>query len=777
MLSERVNRIALSPTLRITARALQMRAQGVDVVDFSVGEPDFPTPEAVRKAAKAALDAGFTKYTANDGIPDLKAAICEKLEHENNLRYSPDEILVSPGAKNDLFNLALALFEPGDDVLIPRPCWVSYPDQVRLAGANPVTLPTREEDDFRLQAKDLAASITPNTKALILNYPCNPTGAVYSREDLEAIAEVCVREQIWVIADEIYEKLLYDGRRFVSIGSLNEKIKKLTVVINGFSKAFAMTGWRLGYMAGPKEVVSACAKIQSHNTSNATSFVQKAAVEALRSCSMEVERMRQEFERRRNGIVYRLNAIPGVSCVSPPGAFYVLPNVGRYLKMAYQGAPIRNTYGLAYYLLKEAAVAVVPGEAFMAEEHLRLSFATSMDRIEEGMRRIDRALRNLEEPVLTRPTALNNVVTKVQEYVQARPAGGMEQRNELAAFAEANLPADEYFEWNAAIGGAVVQLRTNSPHLADFYQENFFPAPLESEVDPHAVVYAVKDAPGREPSALLSVETGTAFQFNTAFYGQTRSLALALASEAAARATGSLLAHCAALDAGGRGALVWGTPGTGRTSVLAAALRASGVRLVASDAAMIRFTAGGPVADLAERKLYLKASWVRHLPEVEKLLFRSKTENMVTSRDQCRVEYCQTEDQCPLDRGGAFCPMASPRGRILVDPYWLGGATRHVRRTAPVLCALVVRDPALPATKEMEPREALRMLSEGLLPGSRGTGASLLNPHLEGTWDMTRADRVRGQHERLFAATRVILINNAGGSPEAAADRLLHALA
>ena len=205
MLSERANRITLSPTLRINARATQMRAQGIDVVDFSVGEPDFPTPEAVKRAAKAALDANFTKYTANDGIPELRQAICEKLERENNLRYSPDEVIVSSGAKNSLFNVAMALYEEGDDILIPAPYWVSYPDQVKLAGANPVYVPTREEDGFRLQARDLAAAITPNTKALILNFPCNPTGATYTREQLEEIAEVCVREQIWVVADEIYE--------------------------------------------------------------------------------------------------------------------------------------------------------------------------------------------------------------------------------------------------------------------------------------------------------------------------------------------------------------------------------------------------------------------------------------------------------------------------------------------------------------------------------------------------------------------------------------------
>jgi aspartate/methionine/tyrosine aminotransferase len=773
MLSERANRIALSPTLRITARALQMRAQGIDVVDFSVGEPDFPTPEPVKRAVKAAVDADFTKYTANDGIPELKAAIREKLLRENGLDYAADEIIVSPGAKNNLFDVAMALFGPGDDVLVPSPCWVSYPDQVRLAGANPVFIPTREEDGFRLRAEDLAAAVTPNTKALLLNYPCNPTGAVYSEEDLGAIAEVCIREQLWVIADEIYEKLLYDGRRFTSIASLSEKVKKLTVVVNGFSKAFSMTGWRLGYAAGPKEVIAACAKIQSHNTSNATSFVQKAAVAALTACSMDVERMRQEFERRRNFLVYKLQALPGVSCVSPAGAFYALPNVRAYLDREFQGAPIRNTYGLAYYLLKEAAVAVVPGEAFMADEHMRLSFATSMPRLEEGMRRIEGALAKLEPPRRLRPKALNNVTTKVRDYARTLAVPGLEARNELLAAAESNLPADSYFEWNASIAGVVVQLRTNSPHLADFYQENFYPAPLEGDLEPHALIYGVKDIPGREPQAHLSLDTATGFLFNTAFYGQARSLALALASDSAARSSGGLLGHCAALDREGRGLLVWGAPGTGRTAMLAEAIRREGVRLVSSDAVYVRFAGAGPVADLVERKLYLKAKWARRVPELDRLMDRSKLENIVVSRDQCRVEYCQFEDRCPLDLGAAACTLASTHGRIMLDPYWLGGARRHVRRTRPAACVLLMADPVLPAVEELKARDAVRMLAEGRLPGARGAAFSFLNPHFSGVTDTARTELLRTRHEQLFSHTRVFLFNTAAGSPETTADRLL----
>jgi aspartate/methionine/tyrosine aminotransferase len=770
MLSDRVNRIALSPTLRINARATQMRSQGIDVVDFSVGEPDFPTPEAVKRAGKAAIDANFTKYTANDGIPDLKKAICEKLERENGLRYSPDEIIVSAGAKNSLFNVAMALYDKGDDILIPAPYWVSYPDQVKLADANPVVVPTCEEDGFRLQARDLAAAITPNTKAIILNYPCNPTGATYTREQLEEIAEVCVREQIWVISDEIYEKLIYDGQRFVSIASLNDKIKKLCVVINGFSKAFSMTGWRLGYAAGPREMVAACSKVQSHNTSNATSFVQKAGVVALKECAMDVERMRQEFERRRSAIVYRMRSLPEVSCASPSGAFYVMPNVTHYLDREFGGAPIRNTYGLSYYLLKEAHVAVVPGEAFGTDAHVRISFATSMERIEEGCRRIREALARLEQPRRLRPRALNNVVTKVATYAETRPVVGLDARNALLEEASSHLAPDAYFEWNAAIAGIVVQLRTNSPHVADFYQENFYPAPLEGDLEPHAVIYAVKDIPGREPSGLVSLETSTAFAFNTAFYGQVRSLALQLAAETAARTSGALLAHCATLDVGGKGVMIWGGPGSGRTGLLAAAMREEGVRLVSNDSVLVRLGASEPVADLIERKLYLKAKWIGKFREIEKLLERSKLENMVVSRDACTVNH--PNDECPLDRGAAVCIEASKNGRVMLDPYWLGGAARHARRTAPRLAVLLAKDPVLPMVQQLDVRETARVLASGQLPGSAGKAFPFMNPHFAGL-DAARVDLMRAQHERLLAATKVVVLNTAIGSADGAVKRLL----
>jgi len=769
MLTKRVNRITLSPTLRISGKAQEMRKEGIDIVDFSVGEPDFPTPEAVKKAGIKAIEENFTKYVANDGIPDLKAAIMEKFERDNGIIYKKDEIIVSPGAKNNLMNVATALFEEGDDVLIPAPCWVSYPDQVKLCGANPVFIPTYEENGFRIQPKDLELSITPNTKAIILNYPCNPTGAVYSREELQAIADICVKEKIWVISDEIYEKLIYDGMRFTSIASLGERIKAQTVVINGFSKAYSMTGWRLGYAAGPKEIIAACSKIQSHNTSNATSFVQKAAIVALKSCQMEVERMRSEFERRRNFIVNRLKAIDGVSCDNPKGAFYVMPNIERYLSKEFGGAPIRNTYGLAYYLLKEAHTAVIPGEAFFSPSHIRLSFATSMEKIQEGVRRIQDALMRLETPKRLKPRAVNNVTTKMKKFAEAKVPSSLVHRNELLALAENNLPSDSYFEWNAAIMGAVVQLRTNSPHLADFYQENFFPAPLESEIEPHAVIYGVKDISGIEPQAFLSRETSTAFLLNSAFYGQVRELALSLASETAFRTSGSILASCAAVDVDGRGALIWGGVGSGRTSLLASGLKEEGTRFVATDFVQIRPTNQAPLADLPERKFYLKAKWVKEMPALEKFYDKAKMENFVTRREECGLEYCPFSDTCVLERGGAACALASKHGRMIMDPFWLGGTKKHARRTSVKAAILLVKDPVAPLAKDVSSKEFAKLLAEG------GRGQNPAPPFFEQISlknDLARLDLLESHYAKTLSSVRCVILNTHYGSKETAFERI-----
>ncbi len=768
MPSERANQIQLSPTMRIAARALAMKAQGIDVVDFSVGEPDFPTPEKIKKAAKQALDANFTKYTANDGIPELRQAICRKLERENGLHFSVDEVLVSPGAKAALFCVVMALVDEGDDVIIPTPCWVSYPDQVRLAKGNPVFVRTREEDGFHLRARDLAEAITPNTKVLILNYPCNPTGAVYSREELEEIGEVCRREGIWVIADEIYEKLIYDGRRFTSIAEAVPALARQTVVINGFSKAFSMTGWRLGYAAGPREVIAAASKIQSHNTSNATSFVQKAAVVALEECELDVERMRVEFERRRNLVVHGLSRIAGVSCPVPEGAFYAMPNVSRFLDKEFSGSPLRNTYGLAYYLLKEARLAVVPGDAFLAPEHIRISFATSEERIREGLKRLTAALAKLEEPKRVKPRVLHNVLTKVNDYVPTRPIRELSERNALLEEAERSLPADGLFLWNALVGGAVVQLRTNSPHVADFFQENFWPAPLEGGPEAHAVVYVVKDVPGREPSAAVSLATDTGFVWNTAFYGQTREMALLLASEVAARTQGSLWAHAAAVALGERGVLVFGAPGSGRTAFLAHLLREHGGRLIGADGAFVRFGPRATVVDGGERKLYMKAKWAKHLPQFSRFFDRAKLENMATDRALCTVDH--GEKDCPLDLGAPVCLEASGKGRVMLDPFWLGG-TRQAEAAAVIF---LVRDPLLAAPRELSKEDSLRLVASGSLPGQVGASRPFLNPHLP-PLSSEQEQRMRAQFARLFSQVSCFLLP-AHLSVQALGNQLMHLL-
>ncbi len=735
MPSRRADEIQLSPTMRIAARALAMKAQGMDVVDFSVGEPDFPTPEKVKKAAKDALDANFTKYTANDGIPELRQAICRKLEHDNGLAYPPEEILVSPGAKAALFCVVMALVDEGDDVIIPTPCWVSYPDQVRLAKGKAVFVRTREEDNFHLRARDLAEALTPNTKVLILNYPANPTGAVYSREELEEIGRICLREGIWIIADEIYEKLVYDGRRFSSVAAVLPALREQTVVINGFSKAYSMTGWRLGYAAGPREVIQAASKIQSHNTSNATSFVQKAAVVALEACELEVERMRAEFERRRNLVVAGLRSIPGLSCPVPEGAFYAMPNVSFYLDKEYSGSPIRNTYGLAYYLLKEAKVAVVPGEAFFAPEHIRISFATSEERLREGLRRVAEALAKLEEPKRLRPRVLNNVVTKVTGYVPVRIVREMAERNQLLQGAERALPADSLFLWNALVSGVTVQLRTNSPHVADFFQESFHPAALEG-AEPHAVVYVVKDLPGREAGAAVHFPSSTGFVWNTAFYGQTREMTLLLAAEAASRSSGALWAHAACFALEGQGVLLWAADGVRRIPVLAALVSQEGAKLVASDGVFLRTAGGVQVAENPERKLYLPALWADHVPGFARFFDRCKMENMVTHRAACTVDH--GESDCPLDLGAPLCLRASHAGRVLLDPNWLGGQ----RRVNVAAWVFLVDDDVLTTPSVVRAEEASRILLAGAAERLPARSFPLFNPHLPPTpseaWEFLR---------------------------------------
>lgn len=396
MLAERIGKIKPSPTLAVDSRAKELKAKGYDIVNFGVGEPDFDTPEHIKEAAIKAVKEGFTKYTPVGGIDELKEAIIEKFERDNGLKYSKENIIVSCGAKHSLYNIAQALFNPGDEVIVPAPYWVSYPDQILLQDAVPVIVETYEEDNFTLKAEVLREKITTKTKAIIINSPSNPTGFIYSRKALEEIAEIALKNDIYIISDEIYEKLIYDANKHISIASLDEEIKAKTIVVNGLSKTYAMTGWRIGYAAGPKEVVKAMTNIQSQSTSNPTSVAQKAAVAALRGPQDCVERMRREFEKRRDCLVSELNKIKGVSCRMPAGAFYAFPNVAQFLGRSTEGFEINSSIDLSMYLLEKASVAVVAGSAFGAEGYIRISYATSIDNILKGVERIKMALEKLK---------------------------------------------------------------------------------------------------------------------------------------------------------------------------------------------------------------------------------------------------------------------------------------------------------------------------------------------------------------------------------------------
>jgi aspartate aminotransferase len=392
MVSDRARRIKPSPTLAIDSKAKSMKASGIDVISFGVGEPDFDTPENVKEAAARAMRDGFTKYTAVGGIDALKDAIIDKLAADNGLSYTREEVIVSSGAKHSLYNIAQALYGPGDEVIIPSPYWVSYPDQVLLNDATPVFVKTLEADSFRVRPEALEERITPKTKALILNSPSNPTGMIYDRGTLEKIAELALRHNFYIVSDEIYEKLVYDGAEHVSIASLDKEVRDRTIVVNGLSKSHAMTGWRIGYAAGRSEIVKAMTNIQSQSTSNPTSITQKAAVEALRGPQDFVVTMRREFDARRRYLVGELNELEGIHCAMPEGAFYAFPNTAAIYGKKFGNRTIASSSDLALYLLEEAKVAVVHGSAFGDDNYIRLSYATSLDEIRKGLGRIREAL-------------------------------------------------------------------------------------------------------------------------------------------------------------------------------------------------------------------------------------------------------------------------------------------------------------------------------------------------------------------------------------------------
>jgi aspartate aminotransferase len=393
MLNTRAKNLSPSPTMAIDGRAKKLIADGVDVVNLSVGEPDFDTPETAKGGGRAAIDSGFTKYTAAAGILELREAVAEKLRRENGLDYSADEIVLSNGAKHSLFNIFMVLLDPGDEVIIQAPYWVSYPEMVKIAGGTPVIVKTDASTGFELTPEMVERAITPKTKAINLNNPSNPTGVVYAREKLQAIADIAVHHNLAIISDEIYERLAYDGKEVVAMATLGPKVRELTITVNGFSKAYAMTGWRLGYTASPKALAKAMTELQSHSTSGPSSVTQKAALAGLKGDQSFLTTMRTEFDRRRGYAVERLRSIPGFELeVIPSGAFYVFPNVARLLGRTIAGRKVETTDDLCLAILDEAKVAIVPGSSFGSPEHVRISYATSMEKLREGLDRIEKLL-------------------------------------------------------------------------------------------------------------------------------------------------------------------------------------------------------------------------------------------------------------------------------------------------------------------------------------------------------------------------------------------------
>lgn len=382
--AERSKVLTPSLTLAIDAKAKAMKAAGDDVCGFAAGEPDFDTPQHIKDAAVAALAKGMTKYTPSSGTPELRQAIADKLARENGIKYKSSQVIVSCGGKHSCFNVVFATCNPGDEVIIPAPYWLSYPEMVKMAGAKPVVLPTSDQTEFKVTPDQLRAAITPRTKLFIFNSPSNPTGSLYSRAEIEALGRVCVEKGVLVLSDEIYEKLVYDGAEHVSMASLGPEFYQNTVTVIGFSKAYSMTGWRLGYLAAPEPIAKAIDAIQSHSTSNPTSFAQAGAVAAINGPQDHLKTWLAEYTKRRAYMFQRLNAIPGVSCVNAKGAFYLMPNISKLgLK----------PMDFCSQLLDEEKVAVVPGEAFGSDQHVRLSYACSMANIEKGLDRIERFCR------------------------------------------------------------------------------------------------------------------------------------------------------------------------------------------------------------------------------------------------------------------------------------------------------------------------------------------------------------------------------------------------
>jgi aspartate aminotransferase len=391
-ISNIISKIKPSVTLALSSKVKQLRSEGVNVIGFSAGEPDFDTPEEIKKSAIESLKSGFTKYTPTSGIPELKKAICEKLSRENNINYSSQQILASCGAKQVIYNCLQALCNDGDEVLIPSPYWLSYPEQVTFARGKSVFIESSDENDFKITKNDIERNLTEKTKILIINSPSNPTGSLYTEKELYEVVQSAVNAGLYVISDEIYEKIIYDGEKHVSPASFGKEFFEKLITVNGFSKAFSMTGWRIGYAAGPVDIIKAATLVQDHSTSGPNSFTQKASVTALQGDEQTITDMVTEFDKRRKYIVERLNNIDGITCMLPKGAFYVFPNISGLYNRDICGQKVTNSVDLADLVLDKAKTAFVPGACFGSDNHLRISYATSMENIEEGMNRLEKLL-------------------------------------------------------------------------------------------------------------------------------------------------------------------------------------------------------------------------------------------------------------------------------------------------------------------------------------------------------------------------------------------------
>ena len=395
MISERIKRMTPSATIELEGIVANLKADGVEVIGLNVGEPDFNTPEHIIKACTKAMEEGKTKYINVNGIPQLRDAICNKLMRENHVKYEPSQIVVSTGAKQALDNAVMAICNPGDEIIVPIPCWVSYIEMIKLADAVPVLVDT-DPKSFQLDLKAIEKAITPKTRAIMINTPNNPTGAVYPEESLRALGELAVKHDFYVISDEVYEKLIYNNKKHVCIASLSEEIKTHTILINGMSKSFAMTGWRIGYSATPQDIARAISSLQGHTTSNSTTFVQWAAIEALEGPTDTIEYMRTKFDERRRYLVERLNSIPHISCFNVDGAFYLMPDVSYYYGKRFGNRVIKDSVDFCAYMLEEARVAIVPGSAFEAPNSVRVAYSNSLEAIKQGMDNMEKALAKLE---------------------------------------------------------------------------------------------------------------------------------------------------------------------------------------------------------------------------------------------------------------------------------------------------------------------------------------------------------------------------------------------